>query len=129
MSLAVRMGVPGDREAMIAALKGLVALNKILIVRHKLPALYGSGVDYKRERGEQWQTIAEVFVAGHGDCEDLAAARAAGLQLEGEKAKAWVVKIRPGAYHAVVRREDGSIEDPSKICRRLVLDAIERRKG
>jgi len=129
VSLAVKMGVPGDREAMIAALQGLVALNRILIPRLGLPSLYGSGVDYKRERGEQWQTAAEVFVAGHGDCEDLSAVRAAELQLEGEQARAWVVKVGPGAYHAVVRRADGTIEDPSKICRRLIRDALERKRG
>jgi hypothetical protein len=107
---------------MIAALKGLVALNRVLIPRLGLPRLYGSGVDYKRERGEQWQTAAEVFIAGHGDCEDLSAVRVAELQLEGEKARAWVIQVGTGAYHAVVRREDGSIEDPSKVCRRLIRE-------
>jgi hypothetical protein len=87
--------------------------------RRPLPSLYSSGVRYKAEpKGrESWQDAPTTLQVGHGDCEDLAAWRAAELRLQGENAQACLHRrIGPdGAslMHAVVRRADGSIEDPS----------------
>ena len=52
----------------------LVGLNRRIIARRKFAPLLASGVRYKRENGEQWQTIAQLYAAGSGDCEDLSAA-------------------------------------------------------
>lgn len=81
-----------------------------------LPALYASGVRYQREHNrEDWQTAEETLQRGHGDCEDLAAFRAAELRNAGELgAKAVCYAPRPGLIHCVVRRADGTIEDPSR---------------
>jgi hypothetical protein len=86
--------------------------------------MYTMGIKYRREpRGSEWwesaTDILGVLADRTGDCEDLAALRAAELRLfEDEHACVKVVRTRR-AFHAVVLREDGSIEDPSRICIRL----------
>jgi hypothetical protein len=81
----------------------------------RLPAIYESGVRYiRRDAGERWQTPTETMRRGGGDCEDLATWRAAELRLHGEPARVIVYRSAPGVLHAVVRRGDGSIEDPSR---------------
>jgi hypothetical protein len=51
---------------------------------------------------------------GGGDCEDLATWRAAELRAVGEPARVIVYRSAPSVLHAVVRRGDGRIEDPSR---------------
>jgi len=82
-----------------------------------MPPLYESGVRYKRESigSENWQTVRQLYRAGIGDCEDLAAARAAELRMEGIPARAIAIRTGPRKYHAVVRWPDGAIEDPSRL--------------
>lgn len=84
-----------------------------------LPPLYQSGVRYEREpRGqENWQTCHETLKRKAGDCEDLAAWRAAELRVTGADpaAVAIIKRIRPGLIHCLVRRGNGHLEDPSKI--------------
>ncbi len=104
-----------------AALRGLTAVNRLILREQPLPALYDSGVRYRPEAlgREEWWRADEVWRHKYGDCEDLACWRAAELQNAGEiGAYADVVKLRPRRYHAVVRRERGDIEDPSRILRR-----------
>lgn len=68
------------------------------------------------DRVEEWQNVAELYGAGKGDCEDLAGARAAELRVRrGEPARAIAYRSGPRKFHAVVRRADGTIEDPSRI--------------
>jgi len=115
--MRVSFNVPASRATLTAALEGLTATNYCLLLRSKrAPGLYSSGVRYRREpRGrEHWQTAPEVLRAGHGDCEDLAAYRAAELRVAGIPARAAVIRTGPRMYHAVVMHPDGSIEDPSK---------------
>lgn len=90
--------------------------------RRPLPRLYEAGIVYRREpviggtRRERWQTPWETLQLGHGDCEDLAIYRAVELRREGEiGARAAVIRQNRNLFHAVVRRADGTIEDPSKI--------------
>lgn len=95
-----------------------MAANLVILKRNpRMPALYESGVRYVPEPAgmEKWLTYDQVLRAGKGDCEDLAAARAAELHRVG--IKAWPIVIRTGRkrFHAVVRWPDGRIEDPSKI--------------
>ena len=127
MPLRLRMTIP--LPAMAAAVEGLVRVNIVLLqelMRHprQPPRLYQSGVRYRHPGKEQWYTIAELYDRREGDCKDLAAARAAELRFYEDEHATPVVYLtrRARRYHAVVRRADGTIEDPSKIVR-----AIERR--
>lgn len=115
--MKIGFDIPASRATLAAALEGLTATNYCLLARsRKAPALYASGVRYQREpRGrEQWQTAPQVLRAGFGDCEDLAAWRAAELRIQGIPAKATVIRTGPKMFHAVVQHPDGSIEDPSR---------------
>lgn len=98
-------------------LAALTARNaRYLRARPLHPALYGaSGVRYRREPGtERWLGVAEVMRAGAGDCEDLAAWRAAEYRLLGVRARAVVVRSPGVGWHAVVRLPGGAVEDPSR---------------
>lgn len=101
-------------------LEGLVQCNMDDLRKHPdLPDLYASGVRYVREeRGKnQWLGILEAYAKKACDCEDLAAARVAicRVRLGDARARCWVKFIRPGLWHILVKRGDGTIEDPSKI--------------
>lgn len=113
--MLVRIRVRSVPELLTAALCGLVAVNRVLLRTGGFPRLYESGVRYVREpRGsEDWQTVERALKSGRADCEDLACWRAAELQLRGEAARAEVIKSGRAKYHALVRRGDGTIEDPS----------------
>ena len=106
-------------EALLACLHSL----DVLFLRTQLgvPPLYKSGVRYQAEpplRGEErWLTIPEVIRQGTGDCDDLACWRAAELvasQLD-EDARPEIVRAGPHVWHVIVRRGDGSSEDPSAV--------------
>jgi hypothetical protein len=108
-------GMPYSEEATQALIDGLTAANLAWLRHHKTPGIYSSGVKYKRERGrENWRAIPAVLAAGNGDCEDLAAWRAAELQNQGKQARAVLIKIRPKQYHVVVE-SGGKREDPSRL--------------
>lgn len=116
--MRIAVEAPAIGPALEALLEGLVLLNLWLLAeRSALPPLYRSGVVYQRERGtERWQTVEQVFKAGRGDCEDLCAWRVAELRRAGEHgAVAIVDKTGPRLWHVRVMREDGTIEDPSRI--------------
>ena len=113
----------GERDLKFA-LAVLTVLDMEQIRQHRLPPLYASGVRYRREQPKQcwapvnggcedWLTALELLRQGVGDCEDLAAYRAAELRLAGEKATAFPRPNGVMGWHIQVRREDGSIEDPS----------------
>jgi len=109
--------IPASRATLTAALKGLTAVNVVLLRRNpKAPALYKSGVRYRREKPgrENWLTIPKVISRGVGDCEDLSSWRAAELQRLGINAQVLVIRSGPKTFHAVVRWPDGRIEDPSR---------------
>ncbi len=121
------MGLPPSPTVLAGAAEGLVRANLALMQqRHGAPKLYGGRVRYRREPAgqERWDTWPEVLARGYGDCEDLAAWRAAELRYTGADPGASVAVIRtgPSTMHAVVRRTGGRIEDPSK---RLGMGAHE----
>jgi hypothetical protein len=92
-------------------------LNGILLSLPKdaLPPLYTSGIRYQSDPGEQWQLPAQTALAGAGDCEDLALYRAHELRTRrGEDARVKVYRSNPRTLHAIVRRADGTLEDPSR---------------
>jgi hypothetical protein len=119
--------LPGDSEPSIhiptsavayeAALSGLTALNVQLLGLLAYPSIYDAGVVYHKEPRDVWRHVVDVYRSGWGDCEDLAAWRAAELQASGEDPDAFVYVYRSAAkrYHAVVGRGDGTVEDPSYI--------------
>ncbi len=92
---------------------------------HPAPPLYSAGIVYRREPTcrdesgtlricEEFLTARCVYDRGAGDCDDLAPLRAAELRLQGERANAYARRSAAG-WHVVVRRGDGTIEDPSAI--------------
>lgn len=132
--LAVRVRVPPNEEALEALAEGLVLLNcwyfRTAAERGvDVPNIYQSGVVYRREpRGrEWWESAADalgVATERSGDCEDLAAYRAAYARVfEGDHAVVRVVRTPRGSFHAIVEHEDGVLEDPSR-----ELVSIERER-
>lgn len=83
------------------------------------PALSATDVRYRREpRGrERWQTAADTFRLGQGDCEDLAVYLAADLRHRGVDARVVIKRINPRLQHALVLARVGgrlALIDPSK---------------
>lgn len=113
-------------------LRAVVAVNRIemQMARAKgrpFPLLYESGVRYEREKSRGYEDFADAQTVlrraskGMGsDCEDLCAYRIAELQEQGELGADfriyWRKPRRDGSMmmHVEVRRQDGSIEDPSR---------------
>ena len=114
--VAATMRINSTAPSINAALQGLVALNKSQMRSGKIPPLYQSGIRYRRDAGETWDSCQVCLRRGYGDCEDLAAYRAAELQCAGIPARAVVMRSStPGvAWHCVVRLPGGRIEDPSR---------------
>lgn len=98
---------------------GLQKASEEQLRENRLPELYRSGVRYRAEPpgSERWQLPMETLWRKHGDCEDLAAWRAAELVVSGQdvRARAVLRRIRPGLMHCLVLRGDGTIEDPSRL--------------
>lgn len=100
-------------------LESLVMADQLFLFRHHVPPLYQSGVRYREEPEdgvEEFASIPVVLARGWGDCDDLAPWRVAELRNAGERAKIriqWRRTRRGKLFHIVVRRADGSIEDPS----------------
>lgn len=125
----IRSRASGPR-ALGALLLALYAVDlAYLSARPDTPPLYLSGVRYAREprevrgRVELWDSVPVVLAQGWGDCDDLAAWRAAELSLAGVYALPVLVEVAPasGRYHVVVWRSDGAWEDPSA---RLGMEVI-----
>lgn len=117
--MIVRIVVPVvGSKGLEACLAALFALDKLSVSTGRFPALYESGVRYRREpaaRREEWCTIPECLRRGWGDCEDLACWRAAELCVTGQDSQARPVLLRTrNGWHVAVQRGDGSIEDPSR---------------
>lgn len=129
MRLTIPIPRPVSRATMLPALEALAQLNEELLEdfarqhgREPRP-LYAAGVRYQAEPPgqEDWDTCAQVYPRGHGDCEDLAGIRTAELRRAGEtsaRADTYRSRVRPdgsAVWHAVVVRGDGTLEDPSAI--------------
>jgi hypothetical protein len=111
-----------QNKKLLWLLEALIKCNSIYLASNpKTPLLYASGVRYQREpRGqEEWQDIPTIMKLQRGDCEDLAAWRAAELRTRGVFAKGHLKWYHSRSalvtlYHVVVKLPDGSIDDPSK---------------
>jgi hypothetical protein len=115
--MRARLHLPRGERFYSDALEGLVRVNETLYRENpSLPSIYDAGVRYRgSDPGEDWRNVTEVTSSKYGDCEDLAAARAAELRVRrGENARAEVKRTGPHMTHAFVIRGDGSIEDPSR---------------
>jgi hypothetical protein len=68
-----------------------------------------------RGHGEHFDAADTVASRGWGDCDDLAPYWAAELRETGAdpEAKVTIKRTGPHRWHAVVRRSDGSVDDPS----------------
>lgn len=134
---------PDRFSPLVILLEALTSINEFHLTRglatgKPLPRLYDSGVRYREEKPgkEDWPDIPKVISQGWGDCEDLAAYRAAELRvydgIEAEPVIKWrwipTWKLLRAGYkknrlpkdgvwlvHCLVRFPDGSIEDPSKL--------------
>lgn len=112
-------------------LEALVLVDQMYLRLHRCPPLYKSGVRYQEEplnqvslggadpqRIEEFAAIPAIIERGWADCDDLSPWRVAELREHGEPAKIriqWKKNPSTGQklFHIVVRRADGSIEDPS----------------
>lgn len=111
-------------KAIMALLNALVRINICYLRTHgDVPALYKSGVRYRREEKENWQSISALLNSRFGDCEDLACWRVAELIRKGIPSRI-ELSWKPNYHNSVgrVRREyhvrvrvGNSLEDPSKI--------------
>lgn len=125
--MRIRLAVPDelddqDRKAALdAALESVTRTNTGLIRSGKAPPaakmIKAGKVRWQPEPpgDEHFDLPGTVIGRGHGDCDDLAPWHAASLRASGidPKARAIVKKSGPRRWHAIVRRGDGSIEDPS----------------
>ncbi len=123
--LRVEFRVPmADTRTLDACLEALVRQNLWQMARleaagYPVPALYHSTVVYRRDPpGREWfRSFARVLRTGWGDCDDLAAIRAAEIRRAGGRAWARVRRTRnPHLLHAVVTDEHGTVrEDPTAV--------------
>lgn len=126
--MRIRLAVPDelddqDRKAALdAALESVTRSNTPMIRSGKIPPaakVIKSGlVEWRPEPpgDEHFDLPSTMLKRGWGDCDDLAPYHAASLRASGADpgARAVVRKSGPQRWHAVVKRSDGSIEDPSK---------------
>jgi len=111
-----------SKEVLEPALESVTRLNERMIEKGEVPtaedAIDHDGVRWKPEPpgAERFDHAGLVMRRKWGDCDDLAPWHAASLRVTGEDhgAQAIVYPSGPGRWHAVVRRSDGSIDDPSR---------------
>lgn len=102
-----------------AALEGVTRLDESLIRKGTVPEFRDlvHRIRWRPEPpGEEHFDHAGVVARrGWGDCDDLAPWHAASLRVTGEDpdAQAIVKRSGPKRWHCVVKRSDGSIDDPS----------------
>ena len=104
-----------------AALESVTRLNEAMLSDKQVPTFtegLKEGVRWKPEPpgAEHFDHAGVVLARKWGDCDDLAPWQAASLRHTGEDpdAQAVVKRSGPKRWHAVVRRGDGSIDDPSR---------------
>lgn len=104
-----------------AALEATTRLNEDLLASGKVPTCddgIAGGVRWRPEPpGEEHFDHAGVVEKRRwGDCDDLAPWQAASLRHTGEDpgARAVVRRVAPHRWHAIVKRSNGDIDDPSR---------------
>jgi len=126
--MRIRLAIPDElddqerKEALNAALEAVTVADTALVRRGIVPtakkAIQGMGIRWKPEPpGDEHFDLATTVVGRKwGDCDDLAPYYAGSLRASGTdpQARAFVRRSGPNRWHALVRRGDGSIEDPSR---------------
>lgn len=115
----IQILVPVDGQDMRQVASALWALYTANVVqmRPDYPSVYAFA-RYQREPlgREHWQTADELRRTRVGDCEDLAAYAAVWYRVTGVDPQARIALKRSSVgYHVVVRRGDGTLEDPSAV--------------
>jgi hypothetical protein len=120
----IRIAVPEEQVSgpvLDAGQEAVTRLNEKLIRDGDAPLFHEAirrGVKWQPEPpgAERFDHAKKVIGRGWGDCDDLAPYHAASLRVTGEdkRAKAVVYPTGPHRWHAVVRRGDGRLEDPSQ---------------
>lgn len=117
--------------ALNAMLECLVQINVALMTAKRMPDLYSTQIRYRQEPlgEENWRDCVIVLETGFGDCEDLAAYRAAELRVKHRiparcvfRWKTFNIETKMGPrrvklYHILVGFDHNGhllIEDPSK---------------
>lgn len=120
-AVRIEIEVPWTLAGVRVACAALTTANRLYLRSARLagrpvPPLYKSGVRYRAPFGgvQKFKPIPKVLVDGHGGCARLACWRAAELQEAGERARAVPIQITPRLMHIVVRRGNGTLEDPSR---------------
>lgn len=108
-------------DVLNASLEAVTRLNESLLKNNEIPPFETQlkrGLKWKPEPpgDEHFDHGLTTAKRGWGDCDDLAPLHAGSLRHSGEDpgATAIVKKTGPKLWHAVVRRSDGTIDDPSK---------------
>lgn len=108
---------PCDGPAeMNRAMDVLIALDMVYLNAHRNEKpLYRAGVRYDDPGVLAWYTTPILYNKGKGDCKSLTGARVAELRVTGEdpKAAAHFKQVTRRMWHVLVKRGDGSLEDPS----------------
>jgi hypothetical protein len=118
--LRIPLGPTGGGEILKPLLELIVAAWLVHYRSNPLPLLYKSGVRYRPEpnRGEyeDFKSPPQTYADGWGDCDDLVIYRCVELRARGELAKVlWLRRRGTNAMHVLVRRANGTTEDPSVI--------------
>jgi hypothetical protein len=120
--MRIRVAVPEDYvepSVINAALEAVTRIDQAMLANGDAPVFNpeNPGVKWRPEPpgDEHFDNVQTVIQRGWGDCDDLAPWRAASLRATGEDphAVAIVVPSGPSMFHAIVRRGDGSNDDPS----------------
>jgi hypothetical protein len=109
-------------QVLNAGLEATTRLNESMLDKGEVPtfdeALDAGRVKWKPEPpgDERFDHAATVVRRGWGDCDDLAPWHAASLRASGEDhdARAIVRRSGPAMWHAIVKRGDGTYDDPSR---------------
>lgn len=122
--MRLKIAIPESHVApriLNAGLEAVTRLNESLLQNNEVPSFERAlryGVRWRPEPvgDEHFDSADQVIGRKWGDCDDLAPWHAASLRHSGEDPGATAVVRRSGPkrWHAVVRRSDGSIDDPSK---------------
>lgn len=114
----VSFWIPQQADIYRALVRCLAKINRWCLAHWSFPPLYESGIRYAYEPhgAEVWQSIPALYLSRFGDCEDLVAARIA--ELPGAEPLLVKTGRTPSGgrlFHVVLKRADGSIEDPSTL--------------
>jgi hypothetical protein len=123
--MRLRVAIPEEHvepHVLNAGLETLTRLDQQLIEKGEVPTFHAAlkkhGFRWKPEPpgDERFDHAKLVIGRGWGDCDDLAPWRAASMRATGEDpgATAVVKRSGPNRWHAIVKRSDGSYEDPSR---------------